>query len=291
MKLGDVLQEVHAALESADLYYGHGTDNAWDEAVCLVLCGANLPIDSGQEVLAIPLDQTALTKIREWTRRRIEERLPLPYLTGRAWFAGLEFKVVPGTLIPRSPIAELIEQQFAPWCVQPPEHVLDLCTGGGCIAAAIAYHLPESQVDGVDLDPAAVELARENVRKLRLESRVNIYLGDLFSPVEGKQYDLIVSNPPYVDAQDMENLPEEYRHEPVHALAAGDDGLDLVHRILHSAHRYLKPNGALIVEVGNSAEALMNAYPSVPFVWIEFARGGDGVFFLSREDLVAHFNS
>ncbi|RMH46325.1 MAG: 50S ribosomal protein L3 N(5)-glutamine methyltransferase, partial [Gammaproteobacteria bacterium] len=219
MKLGDVLQQVYEALESADLYYGHGTDNAWDEAVCLVLCAANLPIDSGQEVLAMPLDQTALTKIQEWTRRRIEERLPLPYLTGRAWFAGLEFNVVPGTLIPRSPIAELIEQQFAPWCVQPPEHVLDLCTGGGCIAAAIAYHLPESQVDGVDLDPAAVELARENVRKLRLESRVNIYLGDLFSPVEGKQYDLIVSNPPYVDAQDMENLPEEYRHEPVHALA------------------------------------------------------------------------
>lgn len=289
MKLGDVLQQVYAEFDAAGLYYGHGTDNAWDEAVCLVLCAAELPIDSGEEVLTLPISEAVQARVAEWTKRRINERIPLPYLTGRAWFAGLEFQVRPGTLIPRSPIAELIEQQFSPWCPEPPKAVLDLCTGGGCIAAAVAHHLPAARVDAVDLDPTAVDLAQTNINRLKLSQRVRILQGDLYAPVSGCQYDLIVSNPPYVDAEDMENLPPEYRHEPVHALAAGDDGLLLVHRILREAPHYLKPGGALIVEVGNSAEALMAVYPKIPFIWIDFERGGDGVFFLSREELLKHF--
>jgi ribosomal protein L3 glutamine methyltransferase len=283
--LGEWLEWVHQTLNQAELYYGHGTDNPWDEAVCLVLCACGLPVDAGEEVLQRPVSQEEGERIRRWVQARVEQRVPLPYITGRSWFAGLEFPIRPGVLIPRSPIAELIEKQFRPWLDRDPKTALDLCTGGGCIAVALAVYFPELLVDAVDLEHDAVELARQAAALHGVEDRVLVHQGDLFAPVSGKRFDLIVSNPPYVDAEDMAMLPAEYRHEPEIALASGEDGLDLVRRMLREAREHLNPGGLLVVEVGNSAPALEQAFPRLPFIWIDFEHGGDGVFCLYREDL------
>ena len=284
--IGQALTWCAEQLEASGAYFGHGTDNAWDEAVQLVLSVADIPLDAGDGVLPHPLLPPQWAQVESLMRRRIDERVPLPYLLGRAWFAGLLFRCDERAIIPRSPIAELIEHGFAPWYAGPPvQRVLDLCCGGGCIGLAAAAHLPQARVDLLDLDPQALQLAQENAAQLGLERRVEILQSDLFAAVQGRRYDIIVSNPPYVDADDLATMPAEYHHEPELALGSGQDGLRLTRRILEAAGEYLEPHGLLVVEVGNSWPALERAYPRLPFTWVEFERGGHGVFALEAADL------
>ena len=276
-------------LESASLYFGHGTDNALDEAAYLAFFALNKVPDYSDEALDINLSKDEIAKINEWFSQRIETRKPAAYLTNEAWFAGLAFYVNENVLVPRSPIAELIEEQFEPW-VQSEKinRILDLCTGSGCIAIACAMAFPEAKVDAADISKEAVEVAEINKIKHQLEGRLNVIESDLFSNLQGQRYDLIVSNPPYVDAEDMANLPDEYKHEPELGLTAGVDGLDLVIPMLRDAKHHLNPEGVLIVEVGNSEEALAEKFPEVPFMWLSFEYGGDGVFLLDASEIEKH---
>ncbi|MDX9873638.1 MAG: 50S ribosomal protein L3 N(5)-glutamine methyltransferase [Spongiibacteraceae bacterium] len=274
--------------QRAGLYYGHGTDNPLDEAVALVLHCLYLPYDQLDAVIDARLTPEERHLVLDALETRFVERVPVPYITGEAWFAGYPFTVDDRVLIPRSPLAELIEQGFEPWVgEQPVERVLDLCTGSGCIGIACALYLPEAEVVLADISQDALDVAEANIVRHGVQDRVEAVQSDLFSELQHEVFDIIVSNPPYVDALDMASLPPEYRHEPELALAAGDDGLDLVRTILREAADHLSEHGLLIVEVGNSWEALEEAYPLVPFTWIEFERGGHGVFLLTREQLDA----
>jgi ribosomal protein L3 glutamine methyltransferase len=284
--IGAAIDYCFAQLEQSDACYGHGTDNPWDEAVQLVLAVTELPADADDGVLPHPVTAAHWRRLSELLRRRIQEHQPLPYLLGRAWFAGLEFACDERALVPRSPIAELILHDYAPWYSGPePGHILDLCCGGGCIGLAAAHYRPGAKVDLVDLDEQALALAGENRAKLGLEDRVTIYQSDLFASVPRQRYDLILSNPPYVDAADLASMPAEYNCEPELALGSGPDGLFLTRQILSRAADYLADNGLLVVEVGNSWEALEEAYPRVPFTWLEFEHGGHGVFALTAAEL------
>lgn len=284
--VGDALEYCSEKLAGSDVFFGHGTDNAWDEAVQLVLSVAHLPIDSDDSVLPQALTPAASARMEALLQARIDRHTPLPYLLGKAWFAGLEFICDERAIIPRSPIAELILNEFQPWYSGPaPRRVLDLCCGGGCIGLAVAHYYPQVEVDLLDIDPAALELARENALALGVSDRVNIKQSDLFSGLGETAYDLILSNPPYVDARDLADLPAEFRHEPALALGSGPDGLELTRRILTNAHRFLASSGLLVVEVGNSWTALEQAYPKVPFTWLEFEHGGHGVFALTATEL------
>jgi ribosomal protein L3 glutamine methyltransferase len=232
----------------------------------------------------LPAD--TITRIKQVLLQRVEQHKPLPYLLGRAYFAGLQFLCDERAIIPRSPLAELILNDFKPWYGgPPPARILDLCCGGGCIGLAVAHYFPDTTVDLVDLDPAALALARDNAAALGLTQRVDIIQSDLFAALAGRRYDLILSNPPYVDSEDLAGLPAEYLHEPELALGSGTDGLDLTRRILATARQYLQDTGMLILEVGNSWPALETAYPRLPFTWLEFEHGGHGVFALSAEEL------
>jgi ribosomal protein L3 glutamine methyltransferase len=278
-----------ARLIRARVFFGHGTDNAWDEAASLVLHALRLPQHDGREVYRRRVGTAAQRRVQQLLARRIRERIPAPYLTGVTWFAGVRLQVDPRVLVPRSPLAELIERRFAPWteaaCVR---RVLDVGTGSACIAIACAKVLPRARVDAVDISDAALQVARENVRRHRLTRRVRLIKSDHFRALAGATYDIIVANPPYVGARELRRLPPEYRHEPRLALAAGRSGLDSVRVILREAARHLRPRGLLIVEVGNTEEAVRRAWRHLPFVWLEFARGGGGVFLLTREQLQAH---
>ena len=274
--------------ERAGLHFGHGSDNALDEAAALVLFALELPPDAPPADLAHALDADAQRRVAALLERRIRERTPAAYLTGEAWFAGLRFVVDPRVLVPRSPIAELIERGYAPW-VEPDQvrRLLDLCTGSGCIAIASALALPDAEVHATDVSADALAVAAVNRAHHGLEARLQLHHGDLWADAPGR-FDLIVANPPYVDADEMSALPPEHRHEPVLGLAAGVDGLDLALRILREAPAHLAEAGALFCEVGASQAALEARCPRVPFTWLEFERGGDGVFHLTRDDLVAH---
>lgn len=282
----DILRFAVSRFRQAGLFFGHGTDNAWDEALTLVHHVLSLPPEGDARFLDARLLVEEKKKILDLIDRRVSERIPLPYLTGEAWFAGLPFAVDERVLIPRSPIAELVEQGFQPWLEQEPATVLDLCTGSGCIGIACAYAFPQAQVDLSDVSKDALEVANVNILRHHLGDRVRSIHSDLFENLAENQYDLIVSNPPYVDAIDMDIRPEEFYHEPELALASGVDGLDFTRRLLAEAPSYLSDNGVLIVEVGNSRHALEESFPYLPFVWIEFSRGGEGVFLLRRCDLV-----
>ena len=274
------------ALQRSDVFFGHGADSAWDESVQLVLSVAELPLDSGEEVLSSVLSNKAVTQMQSLLHRRIEEHLPLPYLLGRAWFAGLEFRCDQRAIIPRSPIAELIQRKFMPWYNGPgPSRILDLCCGGGCIGLAAAHYFPNTKVDLLDIDTDALELARENVIHCGLTERVTVCQSDLFEALGEVKYDIILSNPPYVDAADLTNMPAEYYHEPELALGSGPDGLTLTRRILSSAQSFLRDTGLLVVEVGNSGAVLEEVYPRVPFTWLEFEHGGEGVFAITAREL------
>jgi ribosomal protein L3 glutamine methyltransferase len=277
-------------LQRAPVFFGHGTDNARDEAFALVFHVMELPHDAPARALRRKVSSAQRARLDELLTRRVQDRVPLPYLTQQSWFAGLPFFVDERVLIPRSAIAELIERRFAPW-VAPSRvrTVLDMGTGSGCIALACAKAFPRARVDATDIDEQALEVAAINRRRLRLTRRVRLIASDHFAALSGESYDIIVSNPPYVGEREMRGLPREYRHEPRHALASGREGLDSVAIILRSAARHLRPLGLLVVEVGNTERALMRAYPQVPFVWLDFERGGGGVFLLTREQLVRSF--
>ncbi|MEO7066425.1 MAG: 50S ribosomal protein L3 N(5)-glutamine methyltransferase [Rhodanobacter sp.] len=274
---------------AAELTFGHSHDNAIDEATHLVLATLHLPPDLPPAYGAGRLTQEERSQILALIERRVSERVPVAYLVGSTWFAGLKFKSDQRALVPRSPIAELIESGFAPWLDERPiEHVLDLCTGSGCIGIAIAEYNPEWQVDIVDISEEALSLARENVAFQQVEGRVNVIQSDLFANLHGRNYDLIVSNPPYVTEDEYAALPGEYDYEPKLGLTSGADGLDLCLRMLDEAAAYLNDDGMLIVEVGESERALAELLPQVPFVWIEFKVGAMGVFALEKRDLLEH---
>ncbi|GGB90322.1 50S ribosomal protein L3 glutamine methyltransferase [Marinobacterium zhoushanense] len=288
--LRDFVRFSLSAFHEHGLYFGHGTDNAWDEAVQLVLNAVHLPWNTRPEVLDARLTRSEKRRVLEYLSQRVELRKPLPYITGEAWFMGLAFNVDERVLIPRSPIAELIENGYEPWLRPGPvERVLDLCTGSGCIGIATALVFPEACVDLVDISEDALAVATGNIKRHQLTDRVQVVHSDLFGALDPAQpYDLIVSNPPYVDAQDLASMPDEYRHEPDLALGSGDDGLDITRQILREAGRYLSDDGLLVVEVGNSEVHLMEQYPDLPLMWIELERGGNGVFCITAQELRQH---
>jgi ribosomal protein L3 glutamine methyltransferase len=289
----DVLSSLHtlrdfirwgaSRMNEAGLHFGHGTDNALDEAAALVLHALRLPPDLQTEYLQSSLTLAEKQAILHLLERRLVERKPAAYLTQCAWFMGLPFHVDERVLIPRSPLAELIERQFAPWLPdsRKVEHILDLGTGSGCLGIACAYAFPDAQVDLVDISADALEVASRNVAEHGLEEQIEVIQSDLFSALKGRRYDLIISNPPYVALEELEALPAEYRHEPRLGLAAGVAGLDVVLEILQQAEDFLNRDGLLVVEVGNAQYALCEALPDVPFTWLEFERGGQGVFLLN----------
>jgi ribosomal protein L3 glutamine methyltransferase len=273
----------------AGLTFGHSYDNALDEATQLVLHALHLPHDLSPTYGSARLTAEERELVLSLFERRIRERIPACYITGEAWFAQLAFKTDPRALVPRSPIAELIEAGFEPWLGgRWVQRALDLCTGSGCIGIATAVHNPEWQVDLVDISEDALDLARENIARFDVGDRVRAIRSDLFAGLAGEQYDLIVSNPPYVTHAEVDALPAEYAHEPELGLRAGDDGLDLALKILRDAPEHLSENGLLIVEVGESERALVRLLPEVPFAWVEFKVGQMGVFVVERGDLVAH---
>ena len=287
--IGDMLRWGTSVFNSSDLFYGHGNDNAWDEAVALVFHAIALPHDSKESVVFAKLLQSERLTVANLLARRVNERLPVAYLTNNAWFAGMQFFVDERVLVPRSPIAELIEENFEPFLANKPVlRALDLCTGSGCIAIAMAHQFVDAEIDAIDLSQDALDVASINIFNHGLEHRVIPLQSDLLDEVKLEKYDLIVSNPPYVDQEDMDSLPQEFIHEPQMALAAGFDGLDLVKRMLVDGAELLNDGGIMVVEVGNSQVHMQEQFPEVDFTWIEFAGGGHGVFVLSKEQLVAH---
>ncbi len=283
--LSGLIDEVHAQFADAHLVYGHGTDNAWDEAVALVLAVTGMEDDVSALGLAVPA--AASHEVRRLAQLRVQERQPLPYLLGRCKLAGVDFLIEPGVVVPRSPIAFLLRDGLQPWLAAPPARVLDLCAGSGCLGILAALEFENCTVQLAELDAQAAALARRNVALHGLADRVTVVQGDLFEPVHGP-FDLIVSNPPYVDAADMSSRPPEYRAEPDLGLAAGTDGLSVARRIIAEAHRFLTPHGLLVCEVGASAAALLRQYPRLPFIWPELSEGGEGVFLLEAAALHSH---
>ncbi len=287
--VNDLIRWGASRFGEAGLFFGHGTDNAIDEAAHLVLHALHLPAELPPALYGAAVTDAELRKVIRLLERRISERKPAAYLTGEAWFCGMPFFVDERVLVPRSPIAELVGQRFAPWL--DPErvhHVLDLCTGSGCIAVACAMAFPDASVDASDVSPDALEVARLNVERHQCEEQVRLVQSDLFAALTGERYDLIVSNPPYVDAEEMAALPDEFRHEPGLGLAAGTDGLDLALKILEQASDHLVSDGILVCEVGASMPALMELLPELPLTWIEFDMGGDGVFLIDAANLAEH---
>ena len=282
--VGDAIDAVAERFEDAGLVFGHGFDSAWDEAVALVLHVTGLPDDLA--VLDTAVHDTARRRIDELAAERCDSRRPLAHLIGRCRFAGHDFLIEPGIVVPRSPIGALIRAGFRPWLRSPPARILDLCCGSGCIGIAAALAFPDAELALVDVDPQAVELTRRNVALHGLGARTRVYLGDLYDPLPAaERWDLILSNPPYVDAPDMAALPAEYRHEPVAGLAGGADGLDVVARILAGLPTRLAPDGLLVCEVGASVPALLRRYPGMPFLWPDLPEGGEGVFLLWAGDV------
>lgn len=275
-------------LRRAKLHYGHGTDNAVDDAAALLAHALRLKRPLTDSDLKRPLGAAARLRFASLVARRIAERIPVVYLTRRCWFAGLPMYVDERVLIPRSPIAELVEARFAPWVSpQNVRNILDMGTGSGCIAIGCALAFPRAKVDAVDISPDALAVARINRRDFGLARRLRLLKSDYFAALRGRRYDIIVSNPPYVGTAEFRRLPREYAHEPAGALLAGRDGMDAVRVLLREAAGHLTPEGVLVVEVGNTETRVRRALPRVPFVWLSFARGGGGVFVLTAQQLRA----
>lgn len=287
----DLIRYGASRFNAAGLTFGHSFDNALDEATQLTLHALHLPHDLPPAYGNARITEAEKEEVLALFLRRIEERIPACYLTGEAWFAGLSFKSDPRALVPRSPIAELIEAGFQPWLGdREVRRALDLCTGSGCIAIAMAHYNPDWHVDGVDISDDALALARENEARLHVEN-VRLLKSDLFSALQGERYDLIVTNPPYVTNAETDALPREYAHEPELGLRAGDDGLDLALRILRDAPLHLTEDGLLICEVGESERALVKLLPELPLAWVEFKVGQMGIFVAECADLIEHHAS
>jgi ribosomal protein L3 glutamine methyltransferase len=287
--LRDILRWATSQFNAAELFYGHGNADAFNDALQLILHSLHLPATEFPELFAdARLTRTEKETIIKLIERRIEDHLPVPYLTHEAWFAGLPFFVDERVLIPRSPFAELIHDQFMPWLTDPDSvsSVLDLCTGSGCIAIACAEAFPDAQIDAIDISQDAIDVANINIQKHQLTDRVRAIQSDLWTALDTQKYDIIVSNPPYVGADEMATLPKEYRHEPASALEADDNGLALVEKIIANASTFLTPQGLLFVEVGNSDFAVMEKWSQTPFMWLEFEHGGHGIFMLTYEQCV-----
>lgn len=289
MNILNCVEQLCSRFEQADLYYGHGTDNPWDEAVYLVFTVLDIAFEQEEAdtraIEAREISETELQQLLALAEQRIQQRVPMAYLVKQAWFAGLPFYVDERVLIPRSPIAELILHQYEPLISTPPARVLDLCTGSGCIGLATALAFPGAQVDLADISADALNVARINISRLGVESRVSALESDLFQGLHGT-YDLIVSNPPYVSADEVAALPAEYQHEPELGLLSDDEGLAIPLRILREAPAYLSEQGMLIVELGYSWELLADRYPDLPVLWLDFDSGGEGVFAISRDALI-----
>lgn len=281
----DYLRYASSCFAASPLFYGHGTDNVWDEAVQLVMRSLYLPLENNTVFLDARLTRDERERILERIRKRVDERVPLAYLLGEAWFMGMPFHVDERVLIPRSPIGELIENGFQPWLGEKQvARILDLCTGSGCIGIGAASVFTDAEVVLSDISADALAVAESNIDLHGVGDRVHTVQSDVFEAIEGR-FDVIVSNPPYVDAEDLADMPAEYRHEPELGLAAGDDGLAIAHRIIAGAAAHLTPGGLLIVEVGNSWLALDEACPDLPLTWLDFENGGDGVFVIGEADL------
>ncbi len=284
--LAQLLEQLCQQFEEAQLFYGHGTDNPWDEAVYLVFSVLGISFDADDSIMQRVVSSEELARLSPLLRQRIEARVPVAYLVKEAWFAGLPFTVDERVLIPRSPLAELIAQDFAALVQRPPTRILDLCTGSGCIGIATALNFPEAKVELADISDAALTLAQINIERHGLQSRAKAIKSDLLQSLHGP-YDLILSNPPYVSQAEIDELPAEYCHEPVLGLFSEEEGLAIPLQILRNAADYLSADGVLIMEVGYSHEALSARLPNVPFLWLEFEHGGEGIFMLSAEQLRA----
>ena len=285
--LRDLLRFAVSRFNDARLFFGHGSDNAWDEAVYLLLHTLHLPIDQLEPFLDARLTSAERNTVLNVIERRVRDRVPAAYITQEAWLGEHRFYVDERVIVPRSFIAELIEEQFQPWLDNPEgvTRALDLCTGSGCLAILLALAFPEAEVDAVDLSTDALEVAKRNVADYALTDRVHLVHSNLFAGVARQRYDLIISNPPYVNAESMATLPSEYLREPQMALAGGDDGLDLVRIMLKEASNHLNPGGLLVVEIGHNRDALEAAFPQTPFTWLETAAGNEYVFMLREDEL------
>ncbi|HJW26631.1 MAG TPA: 50S ribosomal protein L3 N(5)-glutamine methyltransferase [Rhodocyclaceae bacterium] len=283
----DLLRFAVSRFTEAGLFFGHGSDNAWDEAVYLILHTLRLPLDRLDPFLDARLLEDEREAVLAVIRRRVEERLPAAYLTHEAWLGEHRFYVDERVIVPRSFIAELLDEQLAPWVDDPWSvgSALDLCTGSGCLAILAALAFPEATVDGVDLSADALAVARRNVADYGLDERVRLVRSDAFAQLAGRRYDVIISNPPYVNAESVAALPPEYLHEPEMALGSGDDGLDFTRIILREAKNHLNPGGVVVVEIGHNRDALEAAFPELPFTWLETSAGNEFVFLLREDEL------
>jgi len=281
----DFIRWSYSRFRASSLFYGHGTDNAWDEAVQLVLGALKLPPDFDKDLIDCALTVDEKKRILSMVHERITKRTPLPYLLGEAWFMGLPFKVTKDTLIPRSPIIALLENEFQPWLINSPATILDMCTGSGCLGIAASLVFERAQVDISDISEVALVVAQENIDRHQVQGKVKAIHSDMFMALKDKKYDLIICNPPYVDKNDYDSAPVEFKHEPELALTSGIDGLDFTRKFLQQAANHLTSDGIIVYEVGNSEVALQHAFPDVPFVWVELEQGGNGVFVISKKEL------
>lgn len=285
--LRDLLRFAVSQFNKAGLYFGHGSANAYDEAAYLILKTLYLPLDRLESFLDARITDAECKQVLEIIERRVKDRIPAAYLTHEAWLGDFSFYVDERVIIPRSFIAELLQTQLSPW-IADPDHVtaaLDLCTGSGCLAILLAHAFDNANIDAADISPHALAVAQKNVQDYGLEHRIDLIESNLFSALQRRRYDLIISNPPYVNAESMQQLPQEYRHEPENALASGDDGLDATRIILQQAARHLTDDGILVVEIGHNRDALEQAFPQLTFTWLETSAGDEFVFMLQREEL------
>jgi ribosomal protein L3 glutamine methyltransferase len=283
----DWLRFAVSRFNEAGLFFGHGSDNAFDEAAYLILHTLHLPLDRLEPFLDASLTHGESEQVQAVIERRVRDRIPAAYLTHEAWLGEHRFYVDERVIVPRSFIAELLAEQLAPWLDAPDEvtRALDLCTGSGCLAVLAALAFPNAEVDAVDLSQDALEVAAKNVADYGLMDRIELIESDLFAALAGRSYDVILSNPPYVNAESVSTLPPEYQAEPALALGSGEDGLDATRQILSAARAHLNPGGLLVVEIGHNRDALEAAYPALPFTWLDTASGDQFVFMLRREDL------
>ncbi|OZI48727.1 50S ribosomal protein L3 N(5)-glutamine methyltransferase [Bordetella genomosp. 4] len=285
--LRDLIRYGVSRFNAARIALGHGSDNAWDEAVYLVLHGLHLPPDTLDPFLDARVTANERTRVLELIDRRVTERLPAAYLTHEAWLRGHRFYVDQRVIVPRSPIAELLDQGLSPWVRNPFEvtRALDMCTGSGCLAILTALAFPNAEVDAVDVSTDALEVVRRNVDEYGLQDRLALHHSNLFDALPAAAYDVIVCNPPYVNSQSMNELPDEYRHEPSLALAGGTDGMDLVRRILQAAPQYLSPEGVLVLEIGHERDHFEAAFPELEPIWLDTEEASDQILLLTREQL------